>query len=88
MNTKLTVGLKPVAYHAWYWSRLDWREIKVPGPYREHWAVFYKGSHVAEVFQGKSGMWYGLVFGRFSVWRNIKTWVLYTVTAAVIGPKH
>jgi hypothetical protein len=86
LNKKLTAGPKVVAYYEHYWHRLTWK--RVDGD-REWWQIFYRDKHVGEFFEAKGGKrWFGVLFGRFTMWRRDKEEVLHTLTACVVGPQH
>lgn len=80
-------GPKPVAYYEKPWHRLEWRDITAPESQAEYWEVWYHGKHVGEFFEGKSRRWFGLVFGRTTIWGPGKDDILNMVTALVLGPR-
>lgn len=87
------IGPQIVAYHPRYWHRLQWQQVEVPAPYREHWLAYHNGQLAGEFFRGKSGMFYGLVYTHrsrriHSFWRRERVWVLYTIAALILGPEH
>jgi hypothetical protein len=54
------MAVKPVAYHHNYGDRLKW--TKLPG--KDWWLVAFKdsGKVFAEMWKGKSGLWFGLIY--------------------------
>ncbi len=92
VNKKLTLGPQIVAYHVNTWSKFKWTRISPTPDYadgkREYWEAWYRGRHVADFFEGKSGRWYALAFGRGTL-RNYsdKEAVLHTLAAIIDGPR-
>jgi hypothetical protein len=63
---------KRFAYYPRYYDRLRWKKVEdVPGPYNEYWHVYYDGRWIGDFFQGKTGYWYVIVFGRTTVWHVV-----------------
>lgn len=63
--------------------RLSWPKFEAaPPPYAgNYYLVTHRGRHVGELFMGKSGRWYAVVFGRMTFsGRNVRT-----VEDAVVG---
>lgn len=89
---KTLKGPQIVAYYHYYWSRLTWRQVKVPAPYREHWVAYHQGQAVGEFFRGKSNMYYGIVYRTarrgFLFFRKDRQVILHTLTAYALGPEH
>lgn len=85
INKKLTVGPQIVDYHVNNWSRLDWKRVeKMP---REYWEIWYEGKYVGDFFQGKSGRWFGCIFGRTTIWGN-KEDILNMLAGLICGPQN
>lgn len=63
-------GPMPARYYTSFKMRCSWVKTpptEVPAPYREHWTMSYKGRDVGELFLGKSGLWFGVIFGRATI---------------------
>jgi hypothetical protein len=88
---KALEGPKPVAYYEHYWHRLEWEKAsreEVPYPGSEYWIIRYRGEHVGEFFEGKSKVWFGVLFGSFVVRSTVRSHVLHTLTGCIVGPQH
>jgi hypothetical protein len=78
-------GPKAVAYYHQPWFQLTWKRVD---PNMNYWVVSYRGKHVGEYFQGKTGAWCGIIFSRGTIWRYDGTLVMQVMTGTIVGPKQ
>jgi hypothetical protein len=52
-------------YSTDFTTRCRWRSVKaVPAPYQTYIEIWHDNAHVGEIFRGKSGRWFGFIFGK------------------------
>lgn len=80
-------GPQLAKYYADPIYRLDWEEVKPPEPWKcEFWVARRGNRIVGELWQGRSGRWFGLIYGHVTIWGPIQHDIALMMVGLVLGP--
>lgn len=67
--------------------RLEWEEVAAPAPWKgEFWVVSHKNKVVGELWQGRSGRWFGLIYGKVTIWGPVQYDIALMMVGLIRGP--